>query len=496
MKKVQLSLIVLALLCFSCRENSPATKIKPEQDPPIIQTTEEGNFNAQKEMLGHSVGSQAYIFGVPIMTMMYFRNRMHKMVADSKKEGSPVKLDLGKSKRLNFNKFIHVLSLNNHLMATAASPNADTHYSIAFFNLKEGPQVMTVPPIKDRYWSLNITDAYLANEPYICSRLGDVNGGTYLLTPPGWKGEVPKGMIHRKSPHDNFFALLRVYLKDPATDTKNVINIQKSFKIQPLDEYLRKTSTEKLSPIPMVPMHKGIAWFAQMVEFMKKNPPRGQQEFIWNLLRQVGVSKEKPFDPANLDEAIKKGLEKGLAAGKTIVQWRVETRPDVTSTKWFYSDELGEERNNYLERAEWATAGLICNSPKEAMYFNVYNDLQDRPLEGSKKYEIHIPADKLPPVDAFWSITSYTYERDFVPNDDFHYGVNSRNKNMKFNEDGSLTFKVQTDEPEEGRSNWIPTTESGRFRLNFRFYNPQEVMFDKEKVSDYLPPLKEVEYKN
>jgi len=99
----------------------------------------------------------------------------------------------------------------------------------------------------------------------------------------------------------------------------------------------------------------------------------------------------------------------------------------------------------------------------------------------------------MPPVNAFWSITSYTYkERNFIPNKDFHYGVGMRDKNMKYNDDGSLTFKVQSEEPAEGLGNWIPTTESGRFRLNFRFYGPKDVMFDKDKVSDYLPPLEEV----
>jgi len=481
-------LILVVVLVFSCE--TPA----PQSSPPettIEVPNKAVSFDQEKEILAESVGQQGYLFGVPIMTMMYFRNRMHQMIGLSKKKKEEVKFSAAADDGLHFNELIHVLNLTNHKMLTAASPNTDTRYSIVFFNLIHGPQVLVVPPIKDRYWSMNITDAYLANQPYICSRLGDVNGGTYFLTGPDWKGEVPQGMIHRPNPQNNFFGLLRIYVKDPETDNPNVTEIQNQFSLQSIEKYTGLIDQETLHPVAKVPMNNGIDWFAQMIQFMRENPPVGEQNFIWNLFRQVGIKKDVPLDLAHIEKPFIRGIEKGMEKAQKVVQWRIENRANMTDTGWFYSDSLGEERNNYLERAEWAVQGLICNSPAEAMYFNIYHDLEGKPLEGSKEYEIHIPADKLPPVDAFWSITSYTYERNFIPNDDLHYGVGMRNKQMKYNKDGSLTFKVQNSEPKEGRWNWIPTTQSGRFRLNFRFYNPKEVMFDKTKVSDYLPPLVE-----
>lgn len=477
---------------MSCR------KTTNESTPKIIEesSTVPSNFDEEKELLAHSVGTQSYFFGVPIMTMMYFRNKMHKMVSISQSKKTPLRFSPSGDDGLDFNEIIHTLNLTNHQMETGGSANTDTRYSITFYNLEHGAQVLTVPAIKDRYWSMNITDGYLANEPYICSRLGDVNGGTYLLTGPGWKGEVPDGMIHRKNPQNNFFSLLRIFVTDPETDMDNVTQIQNQFKLESLDKYLGKISEDKLVPIPKVPMNKGIEWFAQMVDFMNENPPIGKHEFIWGMLSQVGVEKGKSFDYKNIDEAVKKGLEKGLEDGKKVVQWRIEHRPEMTESKWYYSDALGEERDNYFERAEWAVQGLICNSPKEALYFNIYHDLEGMPLNGSQKYEIHIPADKMPPVNAFWSITSYNEKRNFIPNEDYHYSVGMRDKNMKYNADGSLTFKVQSNKPEEGIGNWIPISEGERFKLNFRFYGPKEVMFDKDKVSDYLPPLTKVDFRN
>jgi len=178
---------------------------------------------------------------------------------------------------------------------------------------------LTVPPIRDRYWSMNITNGYLENEPYICSRLGDVNGGTYLLTGPDWEGEVPEGMIHRKNPQNNFFSLARIFVKDPDTDMENVTAIQNQFRLQSLDKYLGNISEDKLIPTPKVPMKQGIEWFAQMVDFMNANPPQGKQDFIWGMLAQVGVEKGKPYNYINLDESVKRGIEKGMEGAQKVV---------------------------------------------------------------------------------------------------------------------------------------------------------------------------------
>ena len=73
------------------------------------------------------------------------------------------------------------------------TPNSDTPYSIIGMDLRAEPMVLTVPPIeKDRYFSIQLIDAYTFNFDYIGSRATGNDGGSFLIAGPGWKGETPR----------------------------------------------------------------------------------------------------------------------------------------------------------------------------------------------------------------------------------------------------------------------------------------------------------------
>ena len=75
------------------------------------------------------------------------------------------------------------------------TPNSDTPYSMLGLDLRAEPIVLTVPPIeKDRYFSVQLIDAYTFNFDYIGSRATGNDGGSFLIAGPGWKGETPKGV--------------------------------------------------------------------------------------------------------------------------------------------------------------------------------------------------------------------------------------------------------------------------------------------------------------
>ena len=61
-------------------------------------------------------------------------------------------------------------------------------------DLRAEPMVLTVPAIeKDRYFSIQLIDAYTHNFDYIGSRATGNDGGSFLIAGPGWKGETPQG---------------------------------------------------------------------------------------------------------------------------------------------------------------------------------------------------------------------------------------------------------------------------------------------------------------
>jgi hypothetical protein len=63
------------------------------------------------------------------------------------------------------------------------TPNSDTPYSFVGLDLRAEPVVLTVPPIeKERYFSIQLIDAYTFNFAYIGSRATG-NGGAAISSP-------------------------------------------------------------------------------------------------------------------------------------------------------------------------------------------------------------------------------------------------------------------------------------------------------------------------
>ena len=106
-------------------------------------------------------------------------------------------------------------------------------YSILGMDLRTEPIVFTVPAIdKQRYFSIQLVDAYTFNFDYIGSRATGNGGGKYLVAGPGWKGETPKGVakvIHAET--ELVLALYRTQLFN-AADIDNVKKVQAGYKVQ------------------------------------------------------------------------------------------------------------------------------------------------------------------------------------------------------------------------------------------------------------------------
>ncbi len=79
------------------------------------------------------------------------------------------------------------------------TPNSDTPYSWLFMDLRTEPIVLTMPVIeKSRYFSIQLTDLYTFNWDYLGSRTSGNDGGAFMITGSGWKGEKPPGIVKAK----------------------------------------------------------------------------------------------------------------------------------------------------------------------------------------------------------------------------------------------------------------------------------------------------------
>ncbi len=79
------------------------------------------------------------------------------------------------------------------------APNADTLYTTAFLDVGDEPWVVSVPNMKGRYFPLPFLNGWTKVFQVPGSRTTGTGAQTYLVTGPGWSGEVPDGMVQLKS---------------------------------------------------------------------------------------------------------------------------------------------------------------------------------------------------------------------------------------------------------------------------------------------------------
>jgi hypothetical protein len=132
-----------------------------------------------------------------------------------------------------------------------------------------------------------------------------------------------------------------------------------------------------------------------------------------------------------------------------------------------------------------AKAGIYGNDAVEATYPFTKEDATGQPLDGSKhNYTLTFPADQLPPVNAFWSVTMYDGKSQLlIKNPINRYLINSPMlPNMKKNKDGSLTIYIQKNSPGKAKeSNWLPAP-------NDLIYLVMRLYWPKTEPPSILPP--------
>ena len=125
------------------------------------------------------------------------------------------------------------------------------------------------------------------------------------------------------------------------------------------------------------------------------------------------------------------------------------------------------------------------SNEKEKIYFQAANDSRLQPLVGKSSYEVTFPKGQIPPAKGFWSVTVYNPEHFFYPNALNRYALGTKNKTLKYNDDGSLTIYLGNQSPgKEKESNWLPAPDDN-FSVWIRAYWPDQVILD----GTWKPPV-------
>ncbi len=114
--------------------------------------------------------------------------------------------------------------------------NHDTLMSAGVLDLRKGPQVLHVPDMNDRYYSVQFTDpSKNINFAYVGKRATGTQAGDFLITGPGWKGSVPQGMKQIASPVNSVLVFGRV-LVESDSDVAAAYDLCKQIQLNPLEQ--------------------------------------------------------------------------------------------------------------------------------------------------------------------------------------------------------------------------------------------------------------------
>lgn len=417
--------------------------------------------------------TDAYIYGYSLVTTDVTRIQMSNVSGLEALKGPP-------------NQFINVKRYPPGDYRGVSAPNADTLYSLAWVDLKE-PQVFSHPDMGTRYFLFPMYDLWMNDFQSPGSRTTGQKAGDFLLTGPGWTGEVPRGMTHIAAKSRYMVILGRTYADGSDADYKKVNALQGQYRITPLAAW-GKPYTPVVPPVDPNPgismtdepqtviLEMGSeAYFNWMTRLMCEDaPPAAEDGPMLARMATLGIEPCKPFEMSKLDPAVQ-GALKDLPTVALKKIGANQASLGVMVNGWQVTKGLGVYGTDYMKRAVVAAFGWPANVQEDAVYPYITVDSNGETLTGANNYTVTFAKGQTPPVDGFWSFTMYMIDKGwwFVPNELNKFTVSMRNK-PRFNVDGSLTLYFQRESPgKDKEANWLPAPE-GEFIPMLRMYWPKQ----------------------
>jgi hypothetical protein len=113
--------------------------------------------------------------------------------------------------------------------------NRDTLITAGWLDLSKEPQVLHVPDMAGRYYSVQFTDpSKNTNFAYVGKRATGTQAGDYLITRSGWNGQVLGGMMQISSPNNSVLVFGRV-LVESDSDLPTAYALSKQIQLTPLN---------------------------------------------------------------------------------------------------------------------------------------------------------------------------------------------------------------------------------------------------------------------
>lgn len=502
-QKFAIIVLMCSLVVISCNTKAPeSTVTNQEASEKIVpkkmkMTTEIPEGIETPNKLQTEIGELNFFDGVPekeTEQKVYDYVDLHNGVEAFLKGIQIASMEGMKQGILEFGPANYTAVLFEDLMDSKAfwlTPNTTSVYMATWLKLSDEPMVIETPPdvlgIIDDHWFQYVADF---------GRLGPdkSKGGKFLILPPGYEGDIPKGYFAYQANTYEHWVIWRGFQVDgspkPAVDST-----KKTFKVYPLSQKDNQPAMTFVNASGVInnTIHRmDYKIYDEINAVVQAEPSAGQNPEILGALAAIGIIKGEEFAP---DERMQNILKESAKIGAAIVRTqmskpRAEYLTKFPGTMWLnplaYKSYLFEHEGARLLDARsafhfYATGITPAMSMKiigkGSQYAITYSDAQGNTFDGSKTYKFNVPAN--PPMKDFWSFTIYDNQsRSMLQTDQRFPGVDSNKEGIVQNADGSWDIYFGPKAPVGFENNWIQTIPGKGWNTIFRLYGPLEPWFD------------------
>ncbi len=470
-----LTAVIVGSLCVALPVNASETTLPPG---PVAGTVMLPGY-------AQAVAQMAYAWGWPLVNLQT-RRKMYEQV--------PVIGLLGPTPVAPLN---HLAMLSDYIspdIRIVAHPNQDVVYGFGMLALDKSPVVLQVPDFGDRFWMYELADQRTDSFAPL-AKIYDSKPGFYLIVGPDWQGEKPAGIqAVLRSPTNTGVVIPRVFMADTPEDRAAIQPMLNQISMYPLSAFNGKMQKLDWQKLPKLPLPKATAdqppgetrwvtpkhFFAQLKQVLVEVPPLPGEEALYGQFRALIAAGEA-------NPAVAKVLQDTAAQSETQLVdplFYLSSNAVRIANGWNRPFNNAAFGTDYLTRLAIAKSNIFENGVKETAYLFREEDADGKRLSGEHSYTLTFADGQTPPVSGFWSLTLYDQHHFFAPNEIKRYSTGTKNKDLKYNPDGSLTIYIQHQRPAPDKvSNWLPAPDQP-FALTIRAYGPSEALIK----GDWVPP--------
>lgn len=432
----------------------------PSADPLLLSTEEAA-----------AIARQAYVYAYPAVLMALTRQSYLA------RPGSAI------------NAFLHRREFHDAAFTAVVRPNADTLYSVMWFDLSTESLLMRVPSSQGRYYLLQMLDQWSDTFAVPGSRTTGNGEQLIALTGPDWADELPADVLQVRSPTRSGWIIGRMQTSATTADLAAVHAFQDGMRVSALPSSgpTRARMPALVLPQPPEPHTPPVAhiegldarrYFGLFAELLQTQSPHGNDYPLLHRIARLGLVPGRPLAWDALPAPHRAALDGAAAAALPFIRHKGETLGTEVNGWRTQLGAIGTYGTDYLARAAVACMALGANPVEDATYPFAFKDSEGRPLDAAHRYVLRFRHDQRPPVRAFWSLTMYDQRQLFVANPLRRYTLGSRDA-LAVNADDSLDIHIQRDAPSTTPlSNWLPAPHSGPFTMNLRLYWPDDTALD------------------